>query len=324
MADLLGNPRAHDFFAALRRLQAAPDMPAFGTALRPRDESVRLWQEPDLGFAPSSVADAQWNESRRRLELSLKFTGLLGPNGPMPVHLTEYVIERGRHHADNTLEAFLNVFHHRIYSLFFRAWALNNPAADHDRPDERKHTRYLQSLVGLGTDGTSSRDAVPDDARLYFSSWTGGLSRNPEGLSKVLSDFLQVPVEVQNFRGMWLDLPATSRCRLGASPLTGVIGSTAIAGERVWLSNLKFRLRFGPLGLADYEKLLPGTEAFRQIRDWIHFYVGEEFCWEAQMILRREEVPPCQLGGGARLGWTTWSGAPASSHDVDDLVVQSP
>ena len=44
--------------------------------------------------------------------------GLLGPNGPLPLHLTEYVRERLRHHADPTFARFLDLFHHR-FALFF-------------------------------------------------------------------------------------------------------------------------------------------------------------------------------------------------------------
>jgi type VI secretion system protein ImpH len=320
---LLKDPHSQDFFAALRQLQAQPDLPAFGAALRPGDEPVRLRHEPALSFAPSSLTKAKWNPEKERLELFLRFTGLLGPNGPLPIHLTEYVIDRGRHHDDKTLEGFLNIFHHRIYSLFFRAWALNNPAVDQDRPDERRHQFYLRSLVGLGTEGTEGRDSVPDAARLFFSGWTGGLSRSPEGLAGILSDFLMVPVEVHNFQGAWLDLPTNSRCQLGQSRSTGVLGATCFSGERVWLSHLKFRLRFGPLQRYDYEKLLPGGSAFKQVTDWIRFYVGEEFSWEAQLVLLRPEVPPCALGRGTRLGYTSWLGEPAPDRDVDDLVVQA-
>lgn len=321
--ELLRAPLAHDFFAALRRVQADGSTPAFGTALRPSQESVRLAQEPSLAFAPSAIHRARWEESKQRLELFLQFTGLLGPNGALPIHLTEYVIDRKRHFDDPTLEAFLNLFQHRIYTLFFRAWALNQPVVDFDRADQRRHSFYIRSLLGLGTGGTENRDSVPDAARLFNGGWLGGQNRSADGLSAILTDFLRVPVTVRSFQGTWLELPADSRCRLGASRSTGVLGQTCFAGDRIWVTHLKFRLRFGPLDRTQYERLLPGGEAFQQVRDWIRFYVGEEFSWEAQLILRRTEVPPCQLGAGTRLGWTSWLGEPNANRDIDDLVVQS-
>jgi type VI secretion system protein ImpH len=324
VAELLSRPLELDFFAIMRRLQAEnTDEPALGTSLRPSRESTRFAQEASLSFPPTSISTAKWNEKRQLLEVVLRFTGLLGPHGPLPAHLTEYVMDRKRHHDDPTIGAFLDLFHHRIFSLFFRAWAVSQPAVDYDRPDERRHSFYYRSLIGVGTVPPGERDSVPDISRLFFSGWLGGLSRSPDGLAGILSEFLGLPVSVSSFQGSWLELPKESRCRLGQSRSTGVLGSTCFAGERVWLSHLKFHLRLGPLSWKDYQRLLPGQTAFQQIKDWIRFYVGEEFSWEAQLVLRRDEFVPCQLGGGGRLGWTTWTGTPAPRRDLDDLILQS-
>jgi type VI secretion system protein ImpH len=324
VGELLRDSSGFDFFALLRELQAIGDMPAFGRALRPGDEQVRLAQETSLAFSPSAVSGARWRERTEKLEVLLRFTGLLGPNGPMPIHLTEYVLDRKRHMDDPTIEAFLNQFQHRIYTLFFRAWALNQPAVDFDRADERRHTFYLRSLIGLGTDGTEECNSIPDFSRLYLSGWLGSLSRSPDGLAAILTEFLGLPVGVQSFQGTWLTLPDDSRCRLGQSPSTGVLGQTCFAGDSIWVAHLKFRLRFGPLTRAQYERLLPGGETFVQVRDWVRTYVGDEYSWEAQLILHRSDVPACELGSSVRLGWTSWLGAPPPDRDVDDLVVQSP
>lgn len=321
--DLLRDPRSFDFMAALRALQAEEDSPLIGTSLRPSDEAVRFNHEASLTFAPTAISGAAWREDKQRIDLLMRFTGLLGPNGPMPVNLTEYIIERRRHFGDSTIDAFLNIFHHRIYSLFFRAWALSQPTVDHDRADGRRHSFYLGCLIGLGTPGMAGRDSVPDSSRLFFGGWLGGLARSPDGLAAIFSDFFQVPVVVRSFQGAWMQLPVDSRCQLGKTRSTGLLGSTCFAGEQIWLAHLKFLVRFGPLTLEQYERLLPGGPAFCQVRDWIRNYVGDEFSWEAQLVLRHDAVPPCKLGGGGRLGWTTWIGSPAVGRDVDDLLVQS-
>jgi type VI secretion system protein ImpH len=239
----------------------------------------------------------------------------------MPIHLTEYMLDRRNHSKDRTLEMFLNIFHHRIYSLFFRAWALNQRTVDYESASG-KHGQYLRCLIGLGTGGTENRDHVPDDARIYYSGWLGALSRSPAGLAAILADFLGVPVEVHSFQTMWLDLPRDSQCRLGESRATSMIGTSCFAGERIRVSHLKYRIRLGPLERAEYENLLPGGPAFRQLGEWVRSFLGEELFCEAQLVLRRHDVPACRLGGGARLGWTTWLGQPAADRDVDDLVAQ--
>lgn len=324
LAALLREAPAYDFFVALRLLQARLAQPAIGTALSPSRERVRLAQDASLGFAPTAVAGATWNGERDRIELKLRFSGLLGPNGAMPLDLTEYVLDRQNHAKDNTLAAFLNLFHHRLYALFFRAWALNQPTVALEEDGARRHMHYLRCLEGLGTSSTAACEGVPDQARLFYCGWLSGLSRSPEGLAAILSDYLSVPAEVRCFQGMWLELPADSRCRLGHSPATGLLGSTCIAGERTWVAHLRFRIRFGPLNWDQYQLLLPGGKAFRQVAEWVRIFLGEELFWEMQLVLRREAVPECRLGGDVRLGWTTWLGRPpASVCDVDDLVVQA-
>lgn len=49
--------------------------------------------------------------------MSILSFGLFGPNGPLPVHMTEYARERIYHHQDTSLSAFADLFHHRLALL---------------------------------------------------------------------------------------------------------------------------------------------------------------------------------------------------------------
>ena len=40
--------------------------------------------------------------------------------------------------------------------------------------------------------------------------------------------------------------------------------------------------------------------------DWVRNYVGEQYSWDVQLVLAKDEVPAMQLGRAGRLGWTTW------------------
>ena len=150
------------------------------------------------------------------------------------------------------------------------------------------------------------RDEVPDWTKIYFSGRLSSHPRNPEGLAEILTEDLGVPAEVRTFQGQWMALPEESRLRLGASRESGTLGSTAVVGTRFWAGQLKFRLRFGPLTWADYQRLLPVGTVWRRVRAWVRNYTGHEFFWEAQLVLRAAEVPRLCLGGGQRLGWSAW------------------
>ncbi|HTU99166.1 MAG TPA: type VI secretion system baseplate subunit TssG, partial [Luteitalea sp.] len=102
-AALAESPHRHDFYQTLRQLECLfPTRPRWGEALRPADEPVRLGQDPDLAFAPTPLAAFERGTGGVPPRLQVRLFGLLGPNGPMPTHLTEYTRERLRHAGDPT------------------------------------------------------------------------------------------------------------------------------------------------------------------------------------------------------------------------------
>jgi type VI secretion system protein ImpH len=319
---LTASPFTFDFFRAVRLVECRfPEKPRIGRSLSPRDDAVRFGQVPSLAFAPSTLAGFQPADAERPAKLSVNFLGLFGPNGPMPVHITEYARERQLNAHDPTLTSFLDVFHHRVLSLFYRAWAVNQKAVDLDRPKEARFPTYIGTFFGLGTESLRDRDAVPDNAKLYFSGHLACKTRHAEGLERIVADFFEMPAKVITFVGQWLLLPASSQCRLGESPDTGALGTTAIVGSRFWETQLKFRLRLGAMRLNDFHRMLPIGDAFRRLKCWVLNYSGQEYFWDVQLVLKAEEVPETRLGEGGLLGWTTWLKSRPFEHDADDLVI---
>ncbi|HUR45215.1 MAG TPA: type VI secretion system baseplate subunit TssG [Candidatus Saccharimonadales bacterium] len=325
MDKMVERPYAFDFFRAVRLLESQrPDLPRVGYSLSPGEDPVRFWQNPSMRFAPSSLDSVQPGGPDSAPRLAVNFFGLFGPNSPMPPHITEYVLERELHHHDPTITAFFNVFHHRLLSLFYRAWASSQKAVDFDRPAGQRFATYIGSLFGIGMEALQERDAVPDNAKLFFAGRLASQTRNTEGLEFILREYFHIPAEVQPFTGRWLQLPEDSRCQLGQSSDSGSLGVNTIAGSRFWDCQLSFRMRFGPMGLADYERMLPQGESFERLKYWVLNYCGEHFFWDVQLVLRADEVPSAQLGNSTRLGWTSWLKTKPFSKDADELILNPP
>jgi type VI secretion system protein ImpH len=242
----------------------------------------------------------------------------------LPLCFTEYAHERILHHGDLTFAAFCNIFHHRLISFFFRAWADAQKTVDFDRPSDQHWAQFAGSLIGLGMESLLYRERVPDRAKLYFAGRLVQQTRNAEGLEAIVQDFFAVPTQVQTFVGRWLNLPPDSACRLGESPDTGTLGNSVIIGARFWTCQLHFRLRLGPMKLPEYERLLPSGSSFGRLCDWVRLYAGEHFSWDAQLVLAKDEVPAIQIGVAGRLGWTTWLKTVPFKHDAEDLVLNPP
>ena len=118
-------------------------------------------------------------------------------------------------------------------------------------------------------------------------------------------------------------VPDRSTARLGGGEGTAQLGGSALLGSRVWSRQHKFRIVFGPLTLAEYERLLPGGLSFHRLVPIVRNYAGDALVWDVSLILKREEVPAIRLGRQGRLGWTTWLMPRNAPEDAADLFLDA-
>lgn len=318
---LAAEPWRHDLWHVLRWLDAKhPELPPLGRSPNADLEPLRVGQEPSLAFAQTQLHAFDPGKEGRRPRLSILGFGLFGPNGPLPIHLTEYARERVLNH-DDTFVQFANILHHRFTLLFYRAWADVQSTASLDRPGDDRFGRYSASLIHLGETSVRDRDAVADHAKLFVSGHLVRQTRNAEGLERILATFFRARVRVEQWAWQWLALAREQRTRLGAQRDAEQLGIGAVAGEKVPDVQSRFRIRLGPLSLAEYESHLPGGTPFAQMLAWLRNYIGFELAWDVRLVLRRAEVPRATIGGSVRLGWTTWLGDRRPDDDADDLVL---
>ena len=317
-------PYAFGFFSTLRRVECLyKERPRLGTSKRAVEEPIRLSQEPALTFETSSLTQFEPATNGKAHRMSVRLLGLLGPNGPLPLHFTEYVKQRQRDYSDETFVHFLDIFHHRMLSLFYRAWANNEPTVSYDRPDEDRFGDYVGSLAGLGMASLHNRDAIADQTKRYYCGRLASQARCAEGLQAILSDYFNVSTGVEEFIGEWLDLPNQHICRLGLDSANGELGKSVIVGTKVWSCQHKFRIHLGPLSFKAYERFLPAGDRIGRLVPLVRNYIGDELAWDLCLILKREQVPPARLDGNGRLGWTTWLGERSTDSDAHDLVLDA-
>lgn len=353
-----------DFFQAVRVLEAlARDVPTDSAATStrpvgydalPAEELVRFRALASYTFAQSDVhsyrerVPGQKNESELPPNLNVSFLGLFGPKGALPRHFTRSVMERNDE-KDYVLRDFLDLFNHRAISLFYRAWEKNRLPAAFERAqrssDRRKptdlFTQCLLSLVGFGTKDLPSRQEVDDQAFLYYAGHFGRGVPSALALEQVLSDYFSFPVKIQQLQGEWLNLTVENQSSLGASGLAlggsgrrnnnNRLGLETIAGERVWTVECKFRIVIGPIGYAEFERLMPQGDDLVRLAQLVRSFVGPTLAFEIQPILRAEEAPECELTpppvasqqyacSGAKLGYNTWLFSERPQADVSDAV----
>jgi type VI secretion system protein ImpH len=328
-------PHRYDFFQLMRRVEAlTPHLPRLGCAPRPADEPLRLAQEVSLAFAPAALAALTRSGGPLAApRLSQHFFGFLGPNGPLPLHLTDFARERALHHGDTTFARLLDTLLHRFLLLFYRAWAQGRPANSLDRPGSDRFAFYTGSLIGLSNDACRRRDAVSDHAKLHFAGLLNMQTRPLDVLEAIATAVLRVPVRVEPYCGHWMTLERDERTVLGSrgaralrSPSCGStaqLGHGAVLGAHVWDRQHKFRLVIGPLSLVQFEALLPGGKALAMLVALVRQHLNGELAWDAQLVLRASEVPTARLGGLGRLGYSAWLAHSARRDDCADLALDA-
>jgi type VI secretion system protein ImpH len=328
---MAAEPYRFDFFHALRLIEAHhPHKPRLGTARRPVDEPVRMGQTADLGFAPASIASVDLADRSGRPRMQVRFFGLFGPNGPLPLHLTTFAHERKLHKGDETFSRFADLFHHRLLLLFYRAWAQAQPSVSLDRPQEDRFADYVGALVGVGGAEWRRRDALPDHARLAFAGLLSRQVRNADGLAQFLTRYLARPVRVEQFVGRWMALQPAERTRLGGRGAssrrrtTAQLGVSAVLGGTVFDRQHHVRIHIGPLALEAFESLLPVGSALPAVKALISHYIGHELGWDLRLELDKAQVPACRPGRHGRLGWTTWLGSPRGARPAAITLVPNP
>jgi type VI secretion system protein ImpH len=314
-------PEQFDFFQALRRIEAASarNRPRLGRAARPADEPIRLGQEPELTFAATSLARFLAGEGDAPPRLTVNFFGLLGPNGPLPLHITEYARDRLRNADDPTMARFFDLFHHRLLLFFYRAWAASQPTVSRDRPSEDRFEMYVGALAGNTLPTARSADAFPHTARLFYTGHLMAQSRNAEGLAAIIGDFFMMPARVDQFVGAWVDLPPAHRWRLGGRLDRRQLGVSTIAGARAWTGQQKFQVVLGPLTRPEFQRMLPGGASLPKLAALVRSYAGNELLWDLRLVLQDRTEEPFRLGS-SRLGWAAWLGRSGAGRR-EDLVL---
>ncbi len=320
------HPEDFEFFQAVRVLQLLfSDREPVGRFVAPEREAVRFATNPSLSFPPCEIHSIDWTGAMPRMVVN--FMGLAGPVGVLPYAYSELIADRIRN-RDRTLADFLDIFNHRMISLFYQAWEKYRFQVAYERDGEDRLSRYLMSLVGLGTPGLSERLKVRDEAMLFYSGLLTLQPRPAIALHNLLEDYYGVKADIEQFVGSWQALDPSDQCLFdNEDSYSEQLAVGLVAGDAVWDRQSRVRVKLGPLTQEQYLSFLPAGSAHESLHSLIGFFCGPRLEVELQLVLRQEEVPSCDLGddstAGPRLGWFTWmkSGAEFDRSPGDTILL---
>lgn len=308
-------PWQHTFLPLLREIEAkSPHLPRIGTAARAHQETVQLGQTASLAFAPREIADVTQNDDG--YHINLFNLGMLGPQGPLPLHYTEMIKDRVDNHHDTTLNDFINLFHHRALSLHYRAWATSQATAGLDRTDDEQFAQYIWHLSGFNA---QQNEDLPSHYYLSNASHFIHRDQNPDALVKTISHYFQVPVKLHAYAFHWLHLSAEDQSRIGKTNSPAHMGVNATMGNAVPDVQQRFYLEIGPLSLSDYIQFLPNGDHINALQRLIKTCIGMDYQWDIALTIQPETIPEAMLGSQIQLGRTAWVNS-CQSHLTDSIA----
>ncbi len=313
------------FFQAVRVLERLyPDRERVGRTAHPSREVARFRARLTLAFPASEIHTVELGKDGvdPQPRVTVNFMGLIGPSAELPIPYTELLLERASH-KDHTLRDFLDLFNHRMISLFHRAWEKYRFHVYYEQGDEDTFSQYLCDLIGIGTPGLQRRLAVNDKVLCFYAGLIGQRPRSASALAGILRDYYEVPVETQPYSGRWVRLGAENETRLCVQNTE--LGVNMICGARIWDRQSKFRLRLGPLHLKQFRSFLPCGDAWVSLNQLVRLFAGQEYDFDVQLVLKAGEVPACELrtdvSDGPRLGWSSWLKTREFTRDAEEPIL---
>jgi type VI secretion system protein ImpH len=322
---LTDEPFRFEFFQAVRLIERfSPGRTPVGLFANPRNEIVRFGIQNTLLFPASEIQSLDWREDLPPL-MRVNFMGLTGPLGLLPLYYTQLVSERLRA-RDTALRDFLDIFNHRAISLFYQAWEKYRFSVEYERGGRDRFSHHLLDFIGLGTAGLENRQRVSDQSLMYYAGLLGQHPRSAVALRQLLEDYFDVPVAIEQFAGAWYRLTTEMQCCLEREPSDSErVAVGAVVGDEIWDEQTRVRIVLGPLPLERYLDFLPNGTAFEPLRGLTRFFSGDELDFEVQLVLKRAEVPACELGRedseAPLLGWVSWAKTAPMGRDPGDTIL---
>ncbi|OYO27803.1 type VI secretion system baseplate subunit TssG [Janthinobacterium sp. PC23-8] len=304
IAHLMAEPWRYQFMQAVGlllrwlRQQGVPSEQAL-------DEVLHFRNSLSLGF-PASQLERLSQQEDGRIAITPAFIGLLGGSGALPLHYTQGIANSQAAAGDDGATAFLDIFSHRMVTLFYRAcgkYRLEHKA-DVEAKDEQ--LPMLLALAGIPAPGGQP------PAGKQAAAWYAGLLRNrpacAHAMAKVLADHCRIPIELEQFAGAWDYLPQNRLSRLGSVNFT--LGRGATVGLRLWRHDRRVRLHIGPVDEANLQRFLPRGAGAQALAQMLALFGATGLQLEVRLVLSAPCITKLVLHSHParqrRLGWSTF------------------
>lgn len=298
--------------------QAMPGQPPLGSTASPQDDPVRFRPDPGMGFPAGELKSIDLDAAQPGgpVTVRTRLLGLYGVDSPLPTAYLDDIVQRREGHQ--ALEAFLDIFNHRVFTQFYRVWRKYSYPASFAAGGLDATSQCLLGLVGFGIPGTAQQIATPMSRFLALLGVMRLPTRNADGITALVR--LLAPDTTVMVRGHWprkvllahpAGLPAAPTVMLGQGAVLGGVGVDA---------NSQLHLALFTEAAQEAQGWLPGGQLHRDLLVLLQVYLGWRCTAKLQLNLPLRLMPAALLGDSrlklgltAVLGWAEVADCAAAS-----------
>lgn len=294
-------------FALLRYLHLAYQLENdIGDEKKLSEHPIRFGQDATLAFQEKQVHRIyQANEITK---VQVQGFGMLGSNGALPIHITEAIYEKTLHEKDKTFNDFLDIFHHRLITLFYKAWLTSEPAITLDNDNNQKFNDHIAGFAGNHILQETNEQKLFKYNQFYYTSLLLNQNMPIDNLQEILRCYFKLPIHIQQNIGEWLDAKDYTTTLSSHSPQR--LGDGLLIGTQYYDITQKFKIIIGPVAVATYLEFLKNGNLANKLNNWVQRYTKQSYHFDVEIIIDRTDITPTNINAGSQLGRTSWLGKP--------------
>ncbi|GAB1261898.1 type VI secretion system baseplate subunit TssG [Aurantivibrio plasticivorans] len=283
------------------------DVTTLGDDGLPTDEVVRFKSNLNMAFSAGAYEQLRTSQSGvdgDKHEILVNFMGLLGTSGVLPQHYTRLAQVRNKQ-KDYALSGFLDLFNHRLVSLYYRSWVKYRVAAQYEIfRSKNKVDPFSQLVKGL----SGNTDRTISETQQFYSGYFSRKVRSGTNLQMMLKHFTNTDVDIKYFQGRWLEIAKEDRSRLSSvnTSRSLTLGQGLPLGKRCWDMQSAIKLILGPISHELYQRIGPGSKKYQQMTALIKAYVPINMQVKLEYLVESDGRFNCRLDGQFKLGRNAW------------------
>ncbi len=335
---VLTQASSYDFFVAVGMLErATPNAVRIGGDGPPDGESIRFRHDPSLAFSSGDITGVEYVEvprgphqalekRRHRYHVTTSFLGLTGSASPMPLFMSEELLQAQESGA--LRRDFLDLFHHRLLSLVYRIGIKFDVPREFTTDCNDAWTMRMLALAGLDAFSGRRTKHVPMWRMARIAPLLASRVRSAHVIERALQDVCSealgdAVVEMVQFAGGWSPIDPEQRTTLGV--LNSRLGHSSVLGVQCFDRAGKAVVRIGPLQ-ENFRRFLVDGDMYPVIRELLGLMAPEPIEFELDLVLAEHARPPFRLGvaSGQRVGIDSWLSSRQGAKNRTHLRVPMP